>query len=183
MKWKVLSREYISKDPPWFTARVEKVQLPNGEILEKYYVLEYPNWATIVAITKDNKIIMVEQYRHALGEIGIELPAGVIDSDDPNPMYGAKRELLEETGYGKGEWELFMKSSPNPGTHTNICYTFLATDVEFVSEPELDRTEDINVKLFTIKEIEKMLNNNEIIQAMHAAPLWKLLHSISNKKS
>ena len=175
MKWKVLASKYLAKDAPWFTVRVEKVELPNGEILENYYILEYPHWACVIAITVDHKIVMVEQYRHGIGEVGIELPAGVIDEEDSSPLVGASRELLEETGYGGGDWELFMTTSANPGTHTNLSYTYLATNVEFKKEPELDRTEDLNVKLFTIDELKTMLDNNEIIQAMHAAPLWKFI--------
>lgn len=173
MKWKVLSSKYLAKDPPWFQVRVEKVQLPSKEILENYYVLEYPNWVTVLAITPESKVVMIKQYRHAISEVAIEIPAGVIDDEDESPLDAAKRELLEETGYGNGEWEFYMKTSPNPGTHTNYCFTFIARNVEYIQEQTLDRTEDIEVKLYELQEVRQMLENNEIIQAMHAAPLWK----------
>lgn len=175
MKWKVLSSKYLAKDPPWFTVRVDKVQLPNKKVLDNYYVLEYPEWACIIALTKSNQIVMVEQYRHAIGKIGLELPAGVVDNEDSNVMVAAKRELLEETGYGNGEWDSFMTISANPGTHSNLAHIFLARNVEFIQNPKLDDTEEINVHLLEIEELKKALSENKILQSMHAAPLWKLI--------
>ena len=75
-KWKTLESEYIVKRP-WLTARRDKVELPNGTIHPEYYVLEYPDWVNVIAITKDGKFVMVEQYRHGLDEIFTELVAGV----------------------------------------------------------------------------------------------------------
>jgi ADP-ribose pyrophosphatase len=176
MKWKVLKSRYIAKDPPWFTTRVDTVQLPSGEVLENYYVLEYPDWVIVLAITDEDKFVFVEQYRHALGCVSLELSAGVVDETDESLEIGAKRELLEETGYGGGEWSLFAKTSANPGTHTNTCYTFLAKGVKKVKAQELDRTEDINVKLFSKDEVLELLKKDEIIQSMHSTSLWKWLH-------
>ncbi len=175
MKWKVLESTYLRKDPPWFQVRVERVQLPNNEILENYYVLEYPNWVAVIAITTDDKIVLIKQYRHGIQEVATEIPAGVIDPDENDPLVAARRELLEETGYGNGDWEFWMKTSPNPGTHTNYCFVYLAKNVELLQGQELDRTEDILVELRSMEEVKEMLLNNELIQAMHAAPLWKLM--------
>lgn len=90
-------------------------------------------------------------------------------------MESAKRELWEETGYGNGQWEQFMVSSANPGTHTNCTYCYLATDVELVSTQHLESTEDITVHLFTLDEVKEMLMHDEIKQALHVAPLWKYI--------
>lgn len=183
MKWKVLKSKYLAKDPPWFQVRVDTVQLPSGEILENYYVLEYPDWVTVLAITKEDKVVMIRQYRHASGEVAVEIPAGVIDNEDIDPLTAAKRELLEETGYGNGKWEFFMKTSANPGTHTNYCHTFLATDVDLVQDQMLDRTEEIEVVLFELDEVEEMLEKNEIIQSLHAAPLYKYLNKLKKARN
>ena len=172
MAWKVLSSQYISQEP-WFTVRKEKVQLPNGNTIDSYYVLEYPNWVNVIAITKDGKFIFERQYRHGLRNTSYELCAG--EKEDSSPLISAQRELMEETGYGKGEWEEFMIISPNPGTHTNLTYCYLATNVEKISEPHLEVTEDIQVKLLTIEEVKDLLENNKVTQAQHAAPLWKFI--------
>ena len=61
VKWKVIDREYIIKRP-WLTARRDKVELPDGRIIEEYYVLEYPDWVNVIAITKDGQFVMEKQF-------------------------------------------------------------------------------------------------------------------------
>ena len=95
-KWKVLDREYIIRRP-WLTARRDKVELPDGRINEEYYVLEYPDWVNVIAITQEGQFIMEQQYRHGLEVNSIELPCGVMEKGE-QPLEAAQRELLEETG-------------------------------------------------------------------------------------
>lgn len=170
-KWKVLESTYII-ERPWLTARRDKVQLPNGVVHPEFYILEYPTWVNVIAITRDGRFVMVEQYRHGLQEVFTELVAGVAEEGE-EPIESARRELLEETGYGKGEWRQFTVLSQNPGSTTNLTYTFLATDVEKVSGQHLDETEDVAVKLLTEEEVRQMLMNDEMKQSLMAAPLWK----------
>lgn len=170
-KWKILDSKYIIKRP-WLTARVDKVELPNGTVHPEYYVLEYPSWINVIAITTEGKFVMVEQYRHGLGDVFTEICAGVVENGE-EPLHAAQRELMEETGYGKGNWQLFTVLSANPGTTTNLTYTYLATDVEPVSTQHLDETEDIAVKLLSPEEVRGMLLKDELKQALMAAPLWK----------
>lgn len=180
-KWKVLTSEYINREP-WFTVRKEKVQLPNGSVIPSYYVLEYPAWINVIAITKEGKMIMERQYRHGLGRVDYELCAGVVDPTDATPLEAAKRELLEETGYGNGDWQQLMVICVNPGTHTNYTYCFLATGVEKVMERHLEPTEDIAVDLMTPAEVKGLLQNDQIMQGLHVAPLWKYFATLGNKE-
>ena len=92
MTWKTLSSEYLIKRP-WLTARRDKVQLPDGRILDEYYVLEYPTWGNVIAITKEGDMVLVRQYRHALGRTNFELVAGVLEKGE-DPLVAAQRELL-----------------------------------------------------------------------------------------
>lgn len=177
--WKVISSEYIAHEP-WFTVRKDKVQLPNGSVIPSYYVLEYPAWICVIAVTKDGQLVMERQYRHGLGRVDYELCAGVVDDTDANPEEAARRELLEETGYGNGSWQLYMKASANPGTHNNYTYCFLATGVEKVMERHLEPTEDIAVVLMEPEVVRHLLEDGKIIQAMHVAPLWKYF-ALNNK--
>lgn len=172
-KWKILDSKYIIKRP-WLTARVDKVELPNGVINPEYYILEYPAWVNVIAITKEGKFVMVEQYRHGLADVFTELVAGVVEKDE-TPLHAAQRELLEETGYGNGEWQLFTVLSANPGSITNLTYSFLATNVEKIAGQHLDKTEDVAIKLLSEAEIKAMLLNDEMKQALMAAPLWKYI--------
>lgn len=170
-KWKTLSTEYLIKRP-WLTARRDAVQLPSGEINDEFYILEYPTWINVIAITEDNRYVMVEQYRHGIDKVSIELCAGVVE-DGESPLDGARRELAEETGYTGGEWELTTVLSPNPSTQTNYTYCFTARGVKLTGEQHLDRTEDINVHLIDREELLRLLNEDKIKQALMAAPLWK----------
>lgn len=171
-KWKVLSSERLLDKGVWMRLRQERVQLPSGAIVPEWFILDFPNWVNVIAITKEGKFVMEDQYRHALGETHFELIAGVIDPGE-TPLQAAQRELGEESGYGGGSWELFMTVAPNPTNQSNLSYTFLATGVERLSEQHTEATEDIRVDLFTRDEVQELLHSGQIIQAMHLAPLWK----------
>jgi len=170
-KWNILDTRYIIKRP-WLTARCDKVQLPNGKINSEYYILEYPTWVNVIAITEDGQFLMVEQYRHGLRDIFMELVAGVVEAGE-EPLVAAKRELLEETGYGEGEWTLNTVISQNPSSTTNLTYSFIAMGVKKITSQNLDETEDIAIKLLSENEVKELLVSDKIKQSLMAAPLWK----------
>lgn len=170
-KWEILSTEYLIQRP-WLTARRDHVKLPTGAEIPEYYVLEYPDWVNIIAITKEREFVMVRQYRHGLQETRYELCAGVCEKGE-DPMESARRELYEETGFGGGTWRRWMTISANPGTTTNLTHCYLATDVERISTQHLEETEDLTVHLLTETEVRALLEGDEVRQALMAAPLWK----------
>ncbi len=174
-KWKVLTSEYVARKP-WFTVRHESVQLPDGRVAPDYYVFEYPDWINVIAITRDGHFVLIDQYRHGLGQTDYEIPAGVAESSDASMLAAAQRELAEETGYGGGEWREIMVVAPNPSTQTNLTYCYLATGVERLGEQHLDPTEDIRVHLLTRDEVLELLRTNQIKQALMAAPLWRYFY-------
>ena len=174
-RWKTLKSEYIIKRP-WLTARRDVVQLPNGEINDEFYVLEYPDWINVIAITPDDHFVFVRQYRYALDLDSIELCAGVIEPNE-TPEEGARRELLEETGFGGGEWKEFMTIGQNPSTCDNLTHCFIATGVEKIQDQHLDRTEDIDVVLLSREQVLEMLNSDTLKQALMLAPLWRYFAS------
>ena len=171
--WKVLRSEYLIKRP-WLTARRDELELPDGRIIPEYYVLEYPDWVNVIAITKDGLFVIERQYRHALGCTCYELPCGVMEEGE-SPLEAVKRELSEETGYGGGEWTELMTLSANPSTMTNLTHCFLATGVEKMTDQHLDPTEELSVHLLTRKEVLNLLRNNQIMQSLMVAPLLKYL--------
>lgn len=172
-KWTTVSSRYIIKRP-WLTARCDELEMPNGVVHHEFYVLEYPTWINVVAKTRDGFYVMVRQYRHGLDMILTELCAGTAENGEL-PEAAAQRELLEETGYGGGRWQLVSVLSANPTSMNNLAYCYLATDVERLSDQHLDATEDIAVVLYTRDELVAMLERDELKQSLMAAPLWKLI--------
>ena len=96
--WQVTDSEYLFRRP-WLTVRRDRLRLPNGNEIPEYYVLEYPDWVNVLAVTTDQKFVFVRQYRHGLGLTAFELCAGVCEKEDSSPLESAQRELWEETGY------------------------------------------------------------------------------------
>ena len=170
--WQVVSSKYLFRRP-WLTVRCDDMLLPNGNHIPEYYILEYPDWVNTIAITREGKFVFVRQFRPGIGKQLYELCAGVCEKEDASPLVSAQRELLEETGYGNGNWQEYMVISANPSTHTNLTHCFLATDVERVDIQHLEDTESLTVHLLTFEEVQELLKSNQIIQALHAAPLWK----------
>ncbi len=166
MKWKILSSEYLFNDL-WFKVRKDRCEAPDGRIIDPYYVYEFPEWVTAVPVTEDGRIVMVRQYRHAIGEVCIEIPGGCVDDSDQDHESAIRRELLEETGYQFNNVEYLGKISANPSTNNNLMHMFLATGGKLIAKQALDANEEITVELFTIAEVKELLRQNRILQAMH----------------
>lgn len=173
--WDVLARTYLFRREPWLTLRQDHVRLPSGREIPEYWVSEYPPWANVVAVTGDDRVVLVRQYRPGIADVHYELPAGVVDAADPDPLAAARRELLEETGYGGGRWSPLTTLSANPALQTNLTYTFLAEGVELVQEATPEATEDLRVHLVPAAEIARLIDEGEFVQALHTAPLLRYL--------
>ncbi|MET1056566.1 MAG: NUDIX hydrolase [Pedobacter sp.] len=170
LKWQKLSSRYLVKER-WATLRVDTCKLQNGAVKDDYYVLEYPDWANAIAVSADNKLILVRQYRHAADIISLEVPGGVIEPGE-DPEIGVRRELLEETGYSFESCELIATLYPNPATSTNRTFTYLLKGGVKTQEQHLDDHEILNVEEYSIDEVKQLLMENKIDQSLHAAALF-----------
>lgn len=168
-KWKTVSSKYLVREK-WATLRVDVVDLQNGVVKDDYYVLEYPNWVTAVALTEDNKIIMVRQYRHGGNIISLEIPGGVIDGDE-SPENAVKREMLEETGYSFSSVELLATNFPNPATSNNVTYTYLLKGGVKTHDQNFDEHEILSVEEYSVQEVKQLLKDNKIAQSIHCTAL------------
>lgn len=176
MEWKVLESEYLFNEP-WLTIRKEKCLLPNGKIMPAYYTLEYPSWVSALALTRDNKVVMVRQYRHGLGVISTELPGGVVDKGE-TPEVAIARELKEETGFEFESYEFIGKICANPATSNNYMHMYIARGGEKTGAQNLDETEDVEVVIYTLQEVRQLLRENKIVQALHSATIFYALNKL-----
>ncbi len=166
--WKVLETSYFR---PRF--RIDKCELSNGNLLDAT-IFEFRSWANIVALTKSREVVLVKQYRHGPCDVLLEFPGGVVE-DGEDPIEGAKRELLEETGYATSKIIQIARLYPNPALQTNTLYGFLALDAEKVSGQNLDAGEDIEVQLMPFDELIKIAKRGEFPHALMNAVLFSAL--------
>ncbi len=166
--WKILESTYLR---PRF--RIDKCELPNGKVFEPM-VLEFRAWAVVLAMTKDQQVVLIKQYRHGAQGIFWELPGGVVE-DGENPLDGARRELSEETGYTTSDLIEVGKFYPNPANQSNLMYAFFAYDVEKTDAQKFDDAEDIEVHLVPLDELIAMTKRGEFLHGLQVAVLFHAL--------
>ncbi len=165
------------KSKPIAECRVFKVRedfCENSENGKKasFFVIENPDWVNVIALTKDEKIVLIEQFRQGTNEMTLEIPGGMVDEGE-EPLQCAKRELLEETGFVAKEMIYLGKSHPNPALQENSMFHFLALDSEKSGETKFDEHEDIIIKLVKTSEVRKLIKNGEITHSLVIAGFYK----------
>ena len=180
MKWKILSSKYLSKHI-YFTAREDKCERPDGHIVDPYFVVEIPPSVCAVPITENNEVVLVKQYRHAIGETLLEIPGGFIDPGEDMEKAVA-RELLEETGYEFSSYDYVGKIASNPGMLDNYTYLYLARGGKKVAQQQLDHNEDLELFTVPLEEFRRMMLNNEIVQSLHLACAVYAFQKIDSEK-
>jgi ADP-ribose pyrophosphatase len=181
MKWKTISSRKLFSET-WMSVRADTCQRPDGSMVEPYYVYDFPEWVTAVALTKDGKVILERQYRHALGITGLEIPGGCVDKTDASFEAAIARELLEETGYRFEKFEYLGDTSANPSTNSNLMHMFLATGGELVQEQQLDAGEDIDILLVSLDEFVQLVKDKQFMQAMHLTAIYLALEKLGRLK-
>jgi ADP-ribose pyrophosphatase len=158
-KWNVGNTRLVYDHSPWLRIWEQDVTLPNGATIEGYIITEARDVGMVFAVTEDEQVILVEQYKHGIGGTEVDLPAGYLDEDDPSPLAGTQRELLEETGYTSDDWQLLGDFVIDPNRSKNRFYYFLARSARRVTEPHLDPTEEITLHLVPLSELRDWLTS------------------------
>lgn len=159
--WKILKSDMVV-DEKWYKLRRDEVELPNGHVMDDYYVSVRPNVVLVFPVTEDNHVLFVRQYKHAARGIFIELPGGVIDDHEAKPLEAARRELLEETGYTSEHMEPLLEVIDNPTKDTNKIYYFLARNAHKIAEQDLDVSEHIEVLKVPLAEVEQLVLSGQV---------------------
>ena len=164
-KWKILEKTDVSPNK-WFPIERHKVEIHNHKIIDDYFISPIGDGVMVLAFTKDNKIVLVKQYKHAFGEITYDLPAGFVQ-EGKSTKESALAELEEETGIKSTIDKLTSigRFCNVPGKLRHVTYSYYLKNAEFNSSQKLDECEEIIVELFEPKEIIKMIQNQEIIKS------------------
>lgn len=170
MKWTVKRSRNILHDRR-ISVRADDCVTPSGVEIAPFYVLEYPDWVHVVAIDTEDHVLLVRQYRHGFGGSTLELPGGVIDATDNDPVTAASRELMEETGYSAESFQLLASLSPNPATHTNRVHVVLAHPARHMRPAAPEPSENITLVRVPAAEAAAMALAGELTHAQHVGLL------------
>ncbi len=169
--WKRKSSKEIA-DCRVFKVREDFCERTRDRAEHNFFVVENPDWVNVIALTKDEQVVLIEQFRHGTEEIILEIPGGMIDAGE-EPIIAAARELVEETGFAAREIIPIGKSRPNPAIQNNWIHHFLALDCEKTKDTAFDEHESIVTKLATLEEVEQLIESGEITHSLVLAAFYK----------
>ena len=174
--WERLRSERLF-ETPYFVLRTDRLRLPDGAIKDPYYVVERPDAAIVFPLTREGEVVLVRQYRPPLERMELGLPAGLVEAGE-KPEAAARRELLEETGYSGGEWELLGSVASSPSLKDNWAYLFLARGVEETSEPDPDEHELVEVVRVAVGDLPALIRSGEIVSSSGVAAVMLALERL-----
>ena len=163
--WEILNRNTLH-DFKLMQIEAKEVRSPRTGNTSDVLAIHFPAWVVVLAITGAQEVVMVRQYRHGSEKIHLELPGGLVDPKDPSPLVTARRELLEETGYGSRYCRIVGECYPQPAILSNKCFVCLAMDAEYLGEPVLDEGEDLEVVKIPLTRVISEIRDNKIDHGM-----------------
>jgi 8-oxo-dGTP pyrophosphatase MutT (NUDIX family) len=169
--WPTLRSEDLG-DFRIFHLRRDYKRSPRTGAEHDFFVLECPGWVNVVALTPDRQAILVEQYRHGTNTVELEVPGGVMDAADADPVATGVRELREETGYEGARARVIGHVAANPAIQDNLCHVVLIEDCERRHPCEWDRSEDLATRLVPVAELPALVAAGRIRHSLVVAALY-----------
>ncbi|MSU58169.1 MAG: NUDIX hydrolase [Pedosphaera sp.] len=154
-----------------FKLRSDRSLSPRTGKEHDFYVLESADWVNVVALTPENELVMIEQFRHGSNTVELEIPGGLMDAGE-SPVESAVRELREETGYEGENARLLGKILPNPAIMNNTCYTVLIENCRCVHPLEFDSGEDLQTRLVAADEAVQLVADGKIQHSLVVVGLY-----------
>ena len=168
--WKRIESKEIA-DCRVFKVREDICERAGDSAKHNFFVIENPDWVNIIALTKNEEVVLIEQFRHGTEEVILEIPGGMLDEKE-EPQTAARRELVEETGYEADEFIFLGESRPNPAIQNNTIYHFLAKDCEKRKETNFDEHESAITKIVPYKDVKKLVSSGKITHALAVAGFY-----------
>jgi len=160
--WQVLESEQLLDFSPWLRVIRQNVRLANGATIPNYLLTPSRDYSMIVALTDDDHVLVVRQYKHGPERVLYDLPAGYLETPDEDPLAAAQRELLEETGYQAAHWVSLGAYYLDTNRSATRAHFFLATGLQAVAAQNLDDTEMLTHHLIPRAQILPLLQSGEM---------------------
>jgi ADP-ribose pyrophosphatase len=168
--WETTDEKIILKAHVFRYKQVKR-KSPSTNQVGEFDIIQCSNWVNVLAITPDQKVVLIKQFRHGTNNYTVEIPGGAVNHGEDS-LIGAKRELEEETGYTATKWISLGKVDVNPAFMTNACETFLAIDAVKTNEQNLDPFEEIEVYLEDLKKMPELVQQGTITHSLVIAGLY-----------
>lgn len=175
--WRKISSRSLG-DFRIFRMRLDRKISPRTGQEHEFVILESVNWVNVLALTPDQHLVMIEQFRHGSNTVELEIPGGMMDAADASPVAAALRELREETGYEGERGRVLGEAWPNPATQSNLCYTVLVENCRPLHPVEFDHGEDLITRLVPVAEVPRLVAGGKIrhtlvVTALYYFELWQ----------
>jgi len=171
--WKQISTKPLGKFRI-FNVRADRKISPRTRVEHDFFVIGCANWVNVLAITPDQKLVMVQQYRHGSNTVELEIPGGMIDQKDSSPVTAGVRELREETGFAGRKARLLGRIFPNPAIMSNTCYTVIVEQCRCIHPVQFDSGEDLITKLVPLEDIPRLVARGKIEHSLVVVALYHL---------
>ena len=172
--WRVLEERRVLDGEPWISVYLQRVELPDGRVVDDYYRVRLPDYVLVVALTEDDQVLLLRHYRHGLKRTTMGVVGGLLEPGE-EPEACARRELLEETGHAADSWRSLGSYTPHSNYGCGRAHLFLATGARQVAEPDPGDLEQLELKLVPRAEALDLVRGGEVGSLSAAAALTMAL--------
>jgi len=175
--WEKISSQALG-DFRIFTLRSDRKISPRTREPHDFFVIDSVNWVNVIALTPEQQLVMVEQYRHGSDTVELEIPGGMMDATDASPEATAQRELREETGYEGANPRLIGQILPNPAIMSNVCFTVMFDHCRCLHPTTFDHSEDLITRLVPAADFPRLvaagkIRHSLVVVALYHFELWQ----------